>query len=273
MKKYFTLRGVPYVVDYDNAVFHSYDRHSSPFVRKLLGNKLNSLVRGAALVTAGHVTSPGFARRAGAGAVAVVPTVVSEKRYDFAPRKPDGGVRIGWIGSPSNGAYLAPVVAALNELANSLESTLVTVGINAVAGCPRSECAFETHPWSEETEAKLVATFDIGVMPLIDTPWEQGKCGYKLIQYMAAGRPVIASAVGVNSEIVTRDVGRLVKPGADWTEMIGELAADAALRARLGTAARRRVEERYSLTKTAPVIIDRFAGLLGRSSRGEPGVV
>jgi glycosyltransferase involved in cell wall biosynthesis len=91
-------------------------------------------------------------------------------------------------------------------------------------------------------------------MPLPDEPWERGKCGYKLIQYMAAGRPIVASPVGVNTQIVTTDVGFLAASPAEWVKHIDRLAADPDLRQTMGMAARRRVEQHYSLQVMAPRI-------------------
>jgi hypothetical protein len=90
-------------------------------------------------------------------------------------------------------------------------------------------------------------------MPLDDTEWERGKCGYKLLQYMAAGRPVVASPVGVNPEIVEPGVtGFLARTPEDWRSALGRLRDDPALRARMGEAGRRRVESAYSLDLAEP---------------------
>jgi glycosyltransferase involved in cell wall biosynthesis len=88
--------------------------------------------------------------------------------------------------------------------------------------------------------------FDVGIMPIRDQPFERGKCGFKLIQYGACGLPVVASDVGVNREIVEQgETGFLATQPADWREALLRLAADTALRARLGTANRVRIEARY----------------------------
>ena len=90
-------------------------------------------------------------------------------------------------------------------------------------------------------------------MPLPDEPWERGKCGYKLIQYMACTRPVIASPVGANREIVEQGVnGFLAATDHEWRSALETLAADPELRARLGRAGRQRVEEQFSTRVTAP---------------------
>ena len=121
---------------------------------------------------------------------------------------------------------------------------------------PEIRVPLEQHPWSEETEAALLSSCHLGIMPLPDGPWERGKCGYKLIQYMASGLPVAASPVGVNQDIVTPEVGFLCAGDADWLRALQTLATNSALRAQLGAAGRQSVEEHYSLQTQAPVVID-----------------
>ena len=111
----------------------------------------------------------------------------------------------------------------------------------------------EIVPWSEATEVECLRACQVGVMPLFDSPWERGKCGYKLIQYMACGLPVVASGVGVNPEIVQQgENGFLADTSAAWTEALGALLADATLRDRLGASGRRLVERSYCVQHTGP---------------------
>ncbi|MGA9469887.1 MAG: glycosyltransferase family 4 protein, partial [Candidatus Macondimonas sp.] len=111
----------------------------------------------------------------------------------------------------------------------------------------------ERLPWQLDAEAEMLRRCDIGVLPLDDTPWERGKCGYKLIQYMACAKPVVASPVGVNRQLVEPGVnGYLATTSADWTRALNQLREDAALRARLGEAGRARVAADYDLQVTAP---------------------
>jgi glycosyltransferase involved in cell wall biosynthesis len=129
------------------------------------------------------------------------------------------------------------------------------IGVDAAAlGIPAV-----TIPWTEEGEVAAISSFDIGIMPLVDEPFERGKCGYKLIQYMACSVPVIASPVGVNCEIVEHGVnGFLAATPDDWERAITTLARDPQLRLRMGLAGRQRVEARYSLQVTGPQLVDMF---------------
>ena len=112
----------------------------------------------------------------------------------------------------------------------------------------------QEHDWKLETEAELIRGFDVGIMPLHDSPWEQGKCGYKLIQYMASGKPVIASPVGVNVEIVSPDVGLLAEDEDAWVQHLSTLAEQPERRTAMGLAGRVQVEREYSLQATVPKV-------------------
>lgn len=112
-------------------------------------------------------------------------------------------------------------------------------------------------PWSEDTEAENIAKMDVGIMPLVDGPWEKGKCGYKLIQYMASGVPVVASPVGVNVEIVNNyGCGCLAQSTDEWAASLLELLSDHEVRNTFGRAGRNAVEKRYSLQTQAPILAD-----------------
>jgi len=133
----------------------------------------------------------------------------------------------------------------LFDLAQEHDAVLRVVG----AGVP-NDVMMESFAWSEESESILIQGMDIGLMPLNDSPWSLGKCGYKLIQYMACGLPVIATPVGVNVDIVENGVtGFLVRNHGEWRYAVKTLLSDPNLRRRMGAAGRKRMEERYSLRK------------------------
>jgi glycosyltransferase involved in cell wall biosynthesis len=241
--------GVPLVVDYDDAVFHRYDQHSFTLVRALLGKKIDTVMRRADLVVVGNDYLAERARLAGARRVEVLPTVVDVQHYRVSAATPRSPITIGWMGSPVTARYLHQLPQVYHDLRNS-PVRWIAVGANPaqLKGLP-----FTTEPWKEESEVDSICDFDIGIMPLADLPFERGKCGYKLIQYMACGKPVIASPVGVNGQIVRHGIdGFLASSEAEWTVALARLIQDDALRQEMGLAARRRVEEHYALQVMAP---------------------
>jgi glycosyltransferase involved in cell wall biosynthesis len=253
------------VVDYDDAVFHRYDQHRLGAVRAMLGNKIDRVMERANLVTAGNQYLAERARRAGCDRVEWLPTVVDLERYSVkvAAHPVDGRVTIGWIGSFTTAPFLKMVVPALENVATRIPIRCVAIGATPkqVSGTP-----FEAWSWSESNEVDMLHQFDIGIMPLPDSPFERGKCGYKLIQYMACGLPVVASPVGVNREIVTPDVGFLASGEADWIGAISRLAMDQGSRSRLGQAGRQSVEQTYSLQRQARRLVEMLYSVVGSGS-------
>lgn len=251
------LRGVPYVLDYDDALFHNYDLHRSAWVRGLLGRRIDRLMAGARLVVGGNAYLAQRARDAGAPWVEVVPTVIDLARYVAKPQV-SGQLavpRIVWIGSPSTVQYLAAREAPLAALARRIPFKLRVIGGTLDMSGVDVECV----RWTEDSEVESIAQCDVGIMPLADSPWERGKCGYKLIQYMACGLAVVASPIGVNTQIVQDGINGFLAEGADeWVAKLGQLLGDAPLRETMGQAGRRRVEEEYCVQQVAP----RLAGLL-----------
>lgn len=246
------LRGVPYVLDYDDAIFHNYDLHSFAVVRRFLGKRIDHIMAGARLVLAGNIYLAQRANKAGAPWVEIMPTVIDLDRYSvkrFLSEHPEP-LRIVWIGSPSTTRYLDLLYEPLAELSRRFTIQLRVIGGHEFS-IPGLDIEFV--PWSEETEAASIQACDIGVMPLLDSPWERGKCGYKLIQYMACGLPVVASPVGVNSEIVhIGENGYLADTNETWVDALDKLLSDAMLRHQMGAAGRKRVEEEYCIQRVAP---------------------
>ncbi|SFF42678.1 Glycosyltransferase involved in cell wall bisynthesis [Fontimonas thermophila] len=257
-------RHVPIVSDYDDAVFHRYDLHRSRFVRWLLGSKIGAVMAASRLVMAGNRYLADHAIRAGARQVETVPTVVDLEHYRFKRIADDEGqLRIGWIGTPGTWRdYMTPMMPLLIEVAGAHGARLRVVGAGPAA---EAHPLLELRPWSEATEVSDIQQMDIGIMPLDDSPWSRGKCGYKLIQYMACGLPVVASPVGVNCEIVEHGVnGFLARTEAEWREALSTLLRDADLRRRMGQAGRKKVETHYSLQVWGP----RVAQLLRNAALG-----
>jgi hypothetical protein len=258
--------GVRYVLDYDDAVFHRYDKHTSSLVRTFLGRKHDELMKRAVMIVAGNDYLAQRARTAGATNVQIVPTVVDIHCYpDMSRRTPrNGPLEVVWIGQRSTGHYLQPLTSTMRQLELAGLCRFTAIGIDAAQfGLP-----MHSRRWDEQYEAAMLSEFDVGLMPLPDTPFERGKCGYKLIQYMACGQPVIASPVGVNVNLVTDGVnGFLANMPADWGSAIRKLACDPALRSRMGEAGRKRVTESYSLD----LMSSRLIGLLDAAAKGRRG--
>lgn len=233
----------PTVVEFDDAIYLTPGH----------GRKLPRLWARADLVIVGNrflaeVARP-HARR-----LVVIPTTVDPRRYDAAlaaqrarrERRPDGPLRVGWIGLRYNFPYLEALAEPLRGLAGGAELRVISSGLPdgpAFAGI-----TLVHRPWSEASEAAELAACDVGVMPLPDSEWARGKCALKLLQSMAAGVPVVASPVGVNADIVRHgENGLLAETPDEWRAALAALASDPELRRRLGEAGRATVEADFSL--------------------------
>lgn len=246
--------GQKYVVDYDDAVFHNYDLHSSFFVRLLLKNKIDNIMRYSHKVLAGNSYLADRARKAGASKVIIVPTVVDSNRYFQAySTKPGCPVKVGWIGSPTTLKYLKGLLPVFEKLQKKYSFELVIIGGGTSIGFSGKETLVA---WSEEGEVKEIQQLDIGIMPLTDSPWERGKCGYKLIQYMACGLPVVGSPVGVNKDLISEGGnGFLSSSENEWEMYLGKLISNQNLRIQMGQEGVKRVKDHYTLQKVLPTYL------------------
>ena len=205
---------------------------------------------------AGNEFLADYARRYN-DAVHVIPTCVDTTK--FIPRADDrrGAAVpvIGWIGTPTTAPYLQALQSVLQEVARTHRFVLRVCGAGSPLVIPG--VTIEQMPWTLDSEVALFNTCDIGVYPLTDDEWARGKCGFKAIQFMACGVPVVAAPVGVNRDIVEDGVnGLLASTPAEWVEKLRRLIDDPALRATLGRAGRGTIEERYSLNVNAPKMVD-----------------
>ena len=248
--------GLPLVIDFDDPWHLRYAGHGNAVTRALLGHKFESLIERAAVVTTGNPDLAGWARAYHARRIVQMPPVVDVSRYRVTPL-PDGPFTIGWIGTPSNTNYLSVIAEPLRHMHQKFGARLRVIGGQESFSLPGM--AIDHIPWSEETEALELSRCHVGVMPLVDGPWERAKSGYKLVQYMAAARPAIASPVGVNSStIVPGEVGFLANSDAEWISILSGLAENPERARGLGLAARQHVEAKYSLERAAPTLVGIF---------------
>jgi len=230
-----------FFVDYDDAAYANYARW--PWLR----GKIARIMAAAETVVVGNTHLLGYAQQF-ARRVRVIPTVVDLAGYPNHRQIGESDkVRVGWIGTPITAKYVRAVIPVMERLQRAhlkLEFRLIGAG----KGFSCNGLRAEVPAWSRETESELLRGCDIGIMPLPETEFMRGKCGLKLIQYMACGLPVVASPVGVNREIVEEGRnGYLASSEEEWFAKLDRLIGDAELRMNLGKAGREKVEGGYTL--------------------------
>ncbi len=250
----------PIVVDMDDAFFHRYDKHGSSVVRTIMGRKIDSVLRRSALVVAGNEYLANRAVDSGARRVEVVPTVINLEDYQIVKTPGNDQYTLGWIGSPGTSAYLDMLGDAVRQLREEAPLKFVAVGASAKA----NEIGAEVRQWSVATEVQDLQQIDVGVMPLPDSYWERGKCGFKIIQYMACGKPAVASPVGANRVIISHGIdGFHARTKEEWVGALRTLRDDGTLRETMGRNARKKVEESYNSGIVAPRLARLFSEIGG----------
>jgi glycosyltransferase involved in cell wall biosynthesis len=251
---------MPFVLDYDDAIFHNYDHHQFFLLRRLFGHRIDNLMARANLVICGNNYLAQRALNAGASWVEILPTVVNLDHYsDLSRFHKNTHPIIVWIGSPSTLIYLNLLHEPLLELSKQFSFTLRVIGGKINLPGVQLDCL----TWSESKEVEYITSSDIGVMPLFDTPWEQGKCGYKLIQYMACGLPSVATPVGANNCILQDGISGFFASNHEmWVDRLAKLLKNPQLRVNFGLSSRAIVEQQFCIQVTW----QRLANLLHQST-------
>jgi len=218
-------------------------------------------VRASHTVVAGNHFLARIVEAAGRS-VTILPTPVDPERYrpsrhgEISQRSPV----IGWIGLSHNQKYLEPLLPVFGNLGKKFLGLRLRIVSDKLL-LPPAEF-IEWKPWTLDGEPEDISSFDIGIMPLADTLWTWGKCGYKIIQYFASGVPVVASPVGLNVDIVREGVnGFLARTGEEWQEQLAKLLSFPDIASKIGERGRAEAESRYSVRAYAKEYMDILRGV------------
>lgn len=272
----FNLFGIKYIVDYDDAVFHNYDLSSNAVVKSILGKKIDTVMKNAEVVVAGNSYLADRAKKSGTKNIEIIPTVIDLERYPlikktetFHPPRRNGERKvsspnekfvIGWIGTKSTfEKHLLPKKSWILKAQELGGVEFHIVGITTPQGLGDQ---VKYIPWAEDSEVSEIQKFDVGIMPLEDSPWEKGKCSYKIIQYFACGIPAIVSPIGMNKEVVTpSENGFWASTEEEWLTAIKTLRQEKELRNYMGLQGRKAVENKFAIQVTAK----KWIGILNRN--------
>ncbi len=228
------------VFDFDDAIFlKSSGKATRSRTRRFLG-----MLRGSRLVLVGNEYLAQEARRHHAN-VRVFPTAVDLEKFPENRGATPGEPELVWIGSSATAKYLRNATGIFQ----ALHAAFPGIRLKVVADFAWEDAPLPcvNIPWSADREIAELQSAQIGVAPMPDDPWTRGKCALKVLQYMAAGIPVVSSNCGANAEVIEHGVtGFLAETPGEWVEAVRALLSDATLRQRMGTAGRQRVQRHYT---------------------------
>lgn len=247
LDQWFLKKMSPLVLDYDDAVHLNYKN-----------GKIETLMGGAQVVFAGSPYLKEVAELSGAQSVVRIPTAVEPQKNEKIKSKP---LCVGWIGSPASEPYLIELFDEIKADEDSEDFRFLFVGVqDPIWKKLKNVTCVE---WSPDNEKKCLAEIDVGMMPLRDTNWEKGKCSYKILLYNSWRIPALASAVGMNCEVVQDGVnGYLVE--SDWNHVLRKVSLmEQSEFQKMGEAAHQKVVENYSYEKVFSKIHEQFQNLMG----------
>ncbi len=265
--------GCPIVFDFDDAIYLHHASAANRWVSWLKQpSKTAKIIQKSAHVIVGNNELRKYALQHNS-AVSVIPSSINMDQYVIRPDERDTAgansdkqgaddnekIIIGWVGSNTTIQFVRTIVPVLQKLAQRFPIEFQMVGGDIEV----PNVATTSRAWTLANEISDLHGFDIGVMPLPNNEWTRGKGGFKAIQYMGVGVPVVASPVGINTEIIAHNESGLLASGeAEWTDALTVLIENAALRKKLGMAGRKVVEERYSVQANAPKLRTIFESII-----------
>jgi glycosyltransferase involved in cell wall biosynthesis len=224
-------------------------------------SKTQSICKWSYRVSCGNNYLAGFAKQFNRHVVFNPTTIDTEGHHNPAcySKHASGKITVGWTGSHSTLKYIDVVIPVLKQLETKYGAIFQFIVIaNKKPELPLNNLVFI--PWKEQTEIEDLSKIDIGIMPLTDDIWAQGKCGFKALQYMALQIPAVVSPVGVNIEIIESGInGFLCSSEEEWFNAIDKLLQDETLRHRIGAAGRKKVIEHYSVLSNSSTFLSLFS--------------
>jgi glycosyltransferase involved in cell wall biosynthesis len=252
-------RATRLVYDFDDAILYAESTRGRP--RLLLNRwwRFRAMMRCCDAVTAGNSYLAELAQRqAPQGRVNVVPTTVDLDRYDREAAQPEPAPAVGWVGGRWTLPYLGLLRRPLEQL--TAEIAGLTVRVIADRAPALGGVRVELIQWAAETEVRELKRLRAGVAPLPDDAWTRGKCGLRLLQYLAAGIPAVASPVGTQAEIIRTGAALPASSDAEWREALRRVLSEETLRADLATRGHRLVREHFSTAAWAERVRELWCG-------------
>jgi len=237
------------IYDFDDAIWLENTSQENKLARWIkFHRKVKFICRWSWKVSCGNAWLADYAKQFNSNVV-LNPTTVDTDNWHNPDRWPTvqkaGKTVIGWTGTHSTISYLNEILPVLRSIEKKYPVIIrVISNKNPEIGLNSTEFV----PWKKKNEITDLLTFDIGIMPLTNDEWAKGKCGFKALQYMALRIPSVASAVGVNTSVIDRDInGFLCTTKSEWEQSLEKLILDPSLQKKIGEEARKKIIKNYSL--------------------------
>ena len=215
------IRNIDYIIDIDDAVYHRFENSTLKFLNSITLLKFKKIVSMSKCTFSGNQYHIDFFTASNKSHY-YFPTVIDTEKYSKlkSVQKYDN-FTVVWIGTPSTSVYLKEIEKELQILNNEHNINFVFIGFGNVY---LNNINYKNISWNEDTEINEISKCHVGIMPLSKNKWVLGKCGYKILQYMACNIPVVATSIGVNKSIIDNNInGLLVNKNNEWVENILKL--------------------------------------------------
>ena len=253
---FFNLLGIKFILDYDDAIFHNYDLNRNYFIRFFFKNKIKSIIKKANVVITGSPYLTNFAKDYNNN-VFEIPTSINYSIYSKRTKKENNQFTIGWIGTKFTSKNLKLISNALIEFSEKEDVSIKLIGFED-AELFQNCSKIQKLKWNKETEIQSLCSLDLGIMPLFDLPFENGKCGFKLIQYMACGIPTVSTPLIANCKIDHNNGNLFANSDSEWLKCFEDVYHNREKYRTIGLKNKQTAYEFYSVEKNKDLYLNIF---------------
>lgn len=244
----FHVCGVRYVLDYDDAVWHNYDKSNHIIIRKLLSGKIPILAKWAKAIITGSPYLTEVLAKYNCN-VTEIPTSIQYAKYDRPMALSKNRFIIGWIGGSASSVHLASLFPALKAyFARHPQDEIHMIGFDKKLfqqyDLPRN---FVYIQWTDETEVEELGKLTVGIMPMTATKIANGKCGFKLVQYMACGKPTVSTPFEANVKIDGGNGNLFATTVDEWIDALEAIRENRTYYQKIGLCNKQSILKHYSI--------------------------
>ena len=264
LERILIMKKIKYILEFDDAIFHYYDLSSSKLVLKILGHKTPKVISKAACIITGSEYLTKYASKFNKNVVEI-PTSIDAEKYKKVDVKKTNEFIIGWIGSSSQSKQVLNILPALIELSLKYKYKLHLIGFDAALEIYLDKVPYKLIEWDDATEIEEMSRFSVGIMPLEDTPFNRGKCAFKLVQYMSIGIPTISTPLLSNLNINKNSKNLFCETQDEWFSAFEIIINNQNMYNIIGKKNKQIALKNYSIQSNAKKYLTIFIDLLKKS--------